>query len=132
MKKLLLFVFTIAFFTIAVSAQKKITYPVVVSFNSICCGVPDNAPVMQLIKTFKRQNRIRSISVDRIGPMGREGEYYLAFRLKEMSRSQKTKFIRELKRIVPTMTDKGSADVKENMLIDKNDISRVTISTQQL
>ncbi len=132
MKKILLVVVAIFSLASGTTAQKKATYPVIISFNSVCCGVPSDAPVMKLIKSFKKQNRIRSIAADRVGPMGREGEYYLAFRLKEMSKAQKVKFIRELKRIAPTMTDKGSADIRENVVIDRDDLQRATVSTQQL
>ena len=131
MKKTTLLLFSIMLLTAASFAQKT-TYPVVVSFNSMCCGVPDNAPVMKLVKSFKKQNHIKYISVDNIGPMGREGEYYLAFKLKEMSRSQKAKFIAALKKIAPTMKDKGSADVRENEVIDKGEIGRAAITTKKL
>ena len=48
-------------------AQKNISYPVVVSFNSMCCGVPDNGPVMKLIKSFKKQHKIKRMAADSIG-----------------------------------------------------------------
>jgi hypothetical protein len=114
-------------------AQRLAAYPVVVSFNSMCCGVPDSKPVMDLIRSFKKQHKIKRISVDSIGPMGREGEYYLAFRLKEMSSSQRLKFIQQLKNVVPRMTDRGSAEIKERLIIDKADLgSRTGITTLRL
>lgn len=106
-----------------VNAQQIDTYAVVVSFNSMCCGVPSNEPVLRLVKTFKKQNKIKQVSVDSIGPLGREGEYYLAFRLKEFSKAQKVKFIRQLKNTAATMTDKGSAEIKENETVDKGSLS---------
>lgn len=110
-------------------AQKQNSYPVVASFNSMCCGVPKNAPVKKMVIAFKKQHKIKRVLVDSIGPMGREGEYYLAFRLKELTRSQKLKFIRELKRIAPAMKEQGSVSVEENMLINKADLSsRATIT----
>ena len=122
-----------AVFTTASTAQKINSYPVVVSFLSMCCGVPDSKPVMELIKSFKKQNRIKRIAVDSIGPMGKEGEYYLAFRLKEMSKSQKIKFIQQLKKIAPTMKDRGTASIIENMLVDKSTLySRASITTKIL
>jgi hypothetical protein len=104
-------------------AQKNTTYPVVVSFNSVCCGVPSNEPVMKLVQRFKKQYKIKKISVDRIGPMGREGEYYLAFSLKEFSKAQKILFIQQLKKTAETMKDKGNAEVKENETIDMSAFS---------
>ncbi len=73
------------------------------------------------------------MAADNIGPMGKEGEYYLAFRLKELSKAQKIKFIQQLKKIAPTMVDKGSAEIKENVTVDKAGLSRgATITTQNL
>ena len=110
-------------------AQNSETYAVVVSFNSMCCGVPSNEPVMKLIKRFKKQYKIKQVTVDSIGPMGREGEYYLAFRLKELSKSQKIKFIQQLKKTAEAMKDKGSAEVRENEIVDKAGFSRGTAVT---
>ena len=133
MKKFILSIISIALLTIAAYAQKSNIYPVVVSFNSMCCGVPDNAPVMKLIKNFKKQNRVKRMSVDSIGPMGREGEYYLAFRLKELSKAQKIKFIQQLKKIAPAMVDRGSVEIKENLVVNRADLgSRATITTKHL
>ena len=133
MKKFILSVFSIMLVTIAAHAQKSIFYPVVVSFNSMCCGVPDNAPVMKLISSFKKQNRIKRMAVDHIGPMGKEGEYYLAFRLKELSKAQKIKFIQQLKKLAPAMVDKGSAEIKEGLVVNKADLpARTTITTRNL
>ena len=123
MQKFLLSFFSAAVLTTAAFAQKVNSYPVVISFNSICCGVPDSGPIIKLISSFKMQNRIKRIAVDSIGPMGKEGEYYLAFRFKELSKAQKIKFIRQLKKIVPAMVDKGSAAIKENVTVNKADLS---------
>ena len=128
MKKIILSVLIVLVSTV-IYAQKSNFYPVVVSFNSMCCGVPDNAPVLKLVKNFKKQYRIKRMAVDHIGPMGREGEYYMAFRLKELSRAQKLRFIQQLKKLAPTMTDKGSAEIRENLVVNKADLSSMTTIT---
>ncbi len=84
-------------------------YAVVISFGSIGTGVPDAKPLETYISKFKRDNKIKIISADRIGPFGREGEYKLCFRLSEFSTSQKTEFINSLKNVVATLNDKGYA-----------------------
>jgi hypothetical protein len=133
MQKLFAVIFSIFVMATNTNAQQKNTYPVLVSFNSMCCGVPSNEPVMKLINNFKKQNKIKKVAVDSIGPMGREGEYYLAFRLKEFSKLQKIKFIQQLKKIVPTMKEQGSADVKENETVNKADLSsRVSVTVINL
>ncbi len=133
MYRFIIAILFIAMATTGARAQKIYSYPVIVSFNSMCCGVPDSRPVMKLVRSFKKQYKIRRIAVDSIGPMGKEGEYYLAFRLKEMTQAQKIKFIGQLKKIVPTMVDRGSADIKENTTINKSDLSsRAGITTIKL
>ena len=132
MKNLFIAIFSLVVFTTSATAQKSTTYPVIVSFNSMCCGVPDNAPVMKLISKFKKQNKIKSVLVDSIGPFGREGEYYLAFRLTEMNKMQKAKFIEQLKKTSKTMKDKGSAEVRENETVDVNGSSRVPVTVTKI
>lgn len=104
-------------------AQKSITYPVVVRFGSFCCGVPSSAPVKKLVKNFKKQYKIKQVAVDSIGPMGREGEYYLAFRLKEFSKSQRAKFIQQLTKTATTMKEQGNAEIMKNETVIKTDLS---------
>ena len=129
MKKISFFLLLSILLSAVAFAQNSETYAVVVSFNSVCCGVPSNEPVMKLIKSFKKQYKIKKIAVDSIGPMGREGEYYLAFRLKEFSKSQKIKFIQQLKKTAVTMKDEASAEVRENETVDKAGFSRGTTVT---
>ena len=130
MQKIFFAICLTAALSTAAFAQNRTTYPVVVSFNSMCCGVPSNTPVLKLIKSFKKQYKIKQVAVDSIGPMGREGEYYLAFRLKEFSKAQKIKFIQQLKKTAASMKEQGSAEIKENETINKADLSsRTTITT---
>ena len=129
MQKLIISLFTVFMFAATAKSQEAAPYPVVVSFNSMCCGVPADTPLMNMIKKFKKQYKIKQVIADRIGPMGREGEYYLAFRLKEFSKAQKIKFIQQLKKTAATMKDQGSADIRENETIDKAGLSRGTTVT---
>ena len=126
MQKLLVSFFAFVLLTSTAHAQQTDTYPVIVSFNSVCCGVPSDTPLMNMIKSFKKQYKIKQVTADKIGPVGREGEYYLAFRLKELSKAQKVKFIQQLKRTAATMKDQGNAEVRENETVDKAGLSRGT------
>ncbi len=86
-------------------------YPVVISFGSIGTGVPDAKPLEDYISKFKKENNIKTIIADKIGPFGREGEYKLCFKLSEFSKDQKSKFIASLKDVVANLKDKGYATV---------------------
>jgi hypothetical protein len=126
--KSLVFILFISIFSLSSFAQQKknkeksLYYPVVVQFHSVCCGVPTDKPLIQYITTFKKANKIQKINAIKISPMGREGEYYLAFSLKEMNRRQKFLFRNKLKTIVDKMKDKGNASVEENVNIFKSEL----------
>jgi len=108
----------------------SVKYPVVIKFQSICCGVPDDAPLNEMIKKFKKQYKIKTLIATRIGPMGKEGEYYLAFSLKGLTAKQKLNFKKKIRSLVPTMKDNGVAALEENISINAADLpSRATSTT---
>lgn len=65
--------------------------------------------------------------------MGREGEYYMAFPLKELSKKQIILFIKQVDVASLIMKDKGSCTTEQNMVIDKESLSsRTTILKKSL
>jgi hypothetical protein len=121
--------------TIPVIAQdttKVTTYPLVISFQSICCGVPSDSTLKSFILSFKKKNKIKKIVAKHIGPMGREGEYKLAFPLKELTKKQATNFISKIKKIKPLPTENGKLSFEENSKMDPNSISRRATITDEI
>ena len=115
--KLLIIVFTMT--TTNVKAQNgSVTYPLVASFNSIGTGVPNDAPLVEYITCFKKSNKIKTIVASRIGPLGREGEYKLAFSLKEMNKALQACFIKGVEATAKKMNDRGSALITTNEKIN--------------
>ncbi len=124
-KKLLLtLVGCVLLLTLMAQKQDSTVYPVVVQFQSFCCGVPDDKPLKEFICTFKKQHKIKKITAWHIGPMGREGEYWLAFPLTEMNAQQADLFKQQVKAIAATLKDKGGAVVEENLIVNPADLSR--------
>jgi len=116
-----LFVFICLLFNTAKAQQQdSITYKAVIHFNSVCCGVPDSKPLTKAIKSFKKTHRIKSIRAITIGPIGKEGEYLLAFPLKGMSKSKQIALIKQMKTATSKMTDKGNAVLEDNETIVKS------------
>ncbi len=112
-----IFTFFLIITSFVVRSQTKdsiISYPLVVKFNSECCGVPDGSPLRKAIVKFKKKQHLKSIESFKIGPFGREGEYMIAFTLKEMNKKQKTAFIKMIKVTTPAMKDKGYAVFEED------------------
>lgn len=102
-------------------------YPIVLKFSSIGMGVPRDEPLRNCINSFKKKNKVKKILAKRIGPMGKEGEYWLAFSLKELTKKQKTNFKGQLKTATAKMTDKGKVDYEENVKIISSELGRATI-----
>jgi len=112
-----LFILLTCLFLIKTSAIAQQKYPVVVQFNSHCCGVPSDTPLIKYIKTFRKQHHRKSLSAIRIAPMGREGEYWLAFSLSTMKQANRIRFIQGLETLIPTMTDQGSVQLVKDLEI---------------
>jgi len=108
-----------------VSAQKKdsaLSYPIVVKFQSTCCGVPNGEPLRKMVLTFKKKNKLKSIISYQIGPLGREGEYIVAFPLAEMNSKQQQLFIKKLYKVVPILKDKGYATIENPFSVMSHDL----------
>ena len=63
--------------------------------------------------------------------MGKEGEYYIAFQLTELSKKQVTLFIKQIDDAVIKMKDKGRATTEQNMAVDKESLSSRTTTTKK-
>ena len=126
MKSLLLIAALILSVTQPLTAQtiEKTTYPMVISFQSQCCGVPSDSAVRKFIVSFKKKYKIKKITAYHIGPMGREGEYYLAFTLNELSKKKAGYFISKIKKIKPLRSDRGTFSFREKLEIDPELISK--------
>ena len=129
--KLRIFIATLALIVVQTSiaqTETKTVYPVTVSFQSVCCGVPTDSSIRSFITSFKKKYKIKTITGYHIGPMGREGEYYLGFRLSELSKKQAAAFISKIKYIKKLTSDKGLLSFKEKLEINTASISqRATI-----
>jgi hypothetical protein len=130
MKKII--VLTLLFFITMNSIAQTNKYRVVVKFGSMCCGVPSNKPLLDYVATFKKKNKIKKLVCDSIGPMGREGEYDMAFTLKELKKTQVEIFVKEITALATTMKEKGYANVEENVEVNKSEIGRATIQKRNL
>ena len=113
---------------LANAEDHPVIYRYVIQFNSECCGVPDASPLMKAIQVFKKKNKIKKITYFLISPMGKEGEYHMAFPLTELSKKQTSLFIKQMDLLAETLKDKGSAITEKNMVVDKSTLSsRTTI-----
>ncbi len=130
MKKIL--VLSLCFFMVMSCIAQTNKYRIVIKFGSMCCGVPDNKPLLDYIVAFKKKNKIKKIAYDSIGPMGKEGEYDMGFTLKELKKKQVAMFVKEVTTLATTMKEQGYTNVEENVEIDKTSLGRATIQKKNL
>lgn len=111
----------------SICAQTNIDqkFPLVIEFVSYCCGVPDNKPIINFARSFRRKYKTKAISAYKIGPAGKEGEYYLAFPLKELNKNQVKSFIKGIERVTITPEDKGGLIYQKNYTIDSSHFSKL-------
>jgi hypothetical protein len=93
--------------------QKKDTYALVVSFISKGSGIDHKAQakIDSLVQNFPKKPTFE------ICRMGREGETFYLFRLKELAKHEQKKFIKEVK---DQISDKEMVHVEENKLFESN------------
>ena len=125
-------ILTLIFFITQSSIAQTNKYRVVVKFGSMCCGVPSNKPLLNYIATFKKKNKVKKIVCDNIGPMGKEGEYDMAFTLKELNKKQIEVFVKDVTALATTMKEQGYTNVEENIEIDKASLGRASIQKKNL
>lgn len=97
------------------------TYPLVVAFHSICCGVPSEQPVKDYVVNFRKENNIDSIKLILISPLGKEGEFRLVFPLTELTSKQKKNFIEGMMKVEKLKDDPGTLEFVTDMEIKKEE-----------
>ncbi|WP_445431190.1 hypothetical protein [Chryseobacterium indoltheticum] len=131
MKKIIL---TIAVFSCTFFFAQKSENYIEISYNSICCGTPSSAPVMNYIKSF--QGKKNTLEIYRQSRLGREGEYKLFIGIDALSKSKKTKFIKGLEAAINSQNKSrnensdGIVDFNSQTLVKKeklNTLNNLTI-----
>ncbi|WP_404986624.1 hypothetical protein ACI513_06150 [Chryseobacterium sp. M5] len=123
MKKLFL---TIAVFSCAFFFAQKSENYIEISYNSICCGTPSSAPVMNYINRFQGKKNI--LEIYRQSRLGREGEYKLFIGIDALSKSKKAKFIKGLEATINSQNK--SRNENSDGIVDFN--SRTIIKKEKL
>jgi len=77
------------------------------------------AAVTDFIRSFQKKNKTKEIKIDTIDRRGKEGEYSLGLRLKELSQTQKKIFIQQIKKVRKQKGDPGIIQYEENVTFDK-------------
>jgi hypothetical protein len=106
---------------IAASSQNNAgrKFPMAVQFASHCCGVPSDSAVVNFVKCFKKKFKLESISAHKLGPAGREGEYYLAFPLEELNNKQRELFVKEIACVKIAPGDKGGINFEKDFTVNE-------------
>ena len=119
-------VLTFLMMNVFAQTENEQTYKVSVYFGSFAEGVPSEKPLITFLEKFKKENKLACICADRIGPLGREGEYKLAFALDGMSKRKTDKFIKQITEVAATMNERGQATVNLDDKINLSELSERT------
>ncbi|MBK8712192.1 MAG: hypothetical protein IPL97_10030 [Niastella sp.] len=122
MKKLFLTGIFILGMNIMMNAQ-TMKFPATVMFTSECCGVPTDSSILKMIQHFKKQYHIKTISWYHIGPLGREGEYNMAFPLTELKAAQKRIFIKKMQKLTLAPSGPGHLTLSTDYILEKSTLS---------
>ena len=119
---------------VSASAQDSTkTYPAVIHFRSECCGVPNAQPLYDYLKKFRKTYGTGRFTVDKIGPLGREGEYNLAIRFPALKASRKKLLLNKLNQITAGLPGKGKAElVEDEALNTRSGDGRATLTTRRI
>ncbi|WP_312079135.1 hypothetical protein [Chryseobacterium sp.] len=128
MKKILLIfgIFTSAIFF----AQKSQNY-YQIAYNSICCGPPSTAPVLNYIDAFQAKNKSKNIEIFRQSGLGREGEFKLFVGIECISKSKRKKFVSGLEAAVNQQNatkdngSQGNVDFSSTETITKDALTKL-------
>ena len=132
MKKIVLTTLILCLLVPLAKAQ-TMKFPATLMFTSECCGVPSDSSVLKMIRHFKKQYKIKTISWYHIGPLGKEGEYNMAFPLTELKAAQKRIFIKKLRKLTLFVGGPGHLTLSTDYILDKSSLSgRSKIEKQKL
>jgi len=110
-------------------------YDLYLHFGSKAAGPPSDKIFIEYLNKFENQYQIKVDKIDKIGPLGREGEYDLGIVLNSWNETQKRQFIDGVKKIVWNKVETNSTgyvQISENIkMADLDDYKKARISTYE-
>lgn len=113
-----------------VLAQKNENY-VEIGYSSICCGTPSTDPVMNYVNQFQKKNKTKSFEILQQPGLGREGEFNLYISTSQLSKTQKTSFIKGLQSAISSQNTErkensdGTVNFQETKMVTKGDLAKI-------
>jgi hypothetical protein len=96
--------------------------PLVVQFNSFCCGVPDEQPLQEAIHQVLVNEKKSGILAWKLSPMGKEGEYWICFQTDRTFRSLKHKLIDAIEEVAKQPQERGGITLDSNLNFQQRSI----------
>jgi len=121
--KLLMVFVACLVYTSSIARQDSSRYALILDFYSIGTGTPGDQPLKDFITTYRKKNKLKTLTATRVGGLGREGEYAILFPLKELTVKQKQQFITALSKALPGLKAKeemGGIHLNQNQVFDTN------------
>ncbi|WP_228453659.1 hypothetical protein [Chryseobacterium aquaeductus] len=102
-----------------------------ISYSSICCGTPSTDPVMNYLSQFQKKNKTKSFEILQQSGLGREGEFNLYVGYDQLSKTQKTSFIKGLQTAINSQNTKrnqssdGLVNFTSSKIVTKADLASI-------
>lgn len=113
-----------------VLAQKNENY-VEIGYSSICCGTPSTDPVMNYVNQFHKKYKTKPFEILQQPGLGREGEFNLYISTSQLSKTQKTSFIKGLQSAISSQNTErkensdGTVNFQETKMVTKGDLAKI-------
>jgi len=128
MKKIIV---TIALLSFGLFFSQKSQNYFEISYSSICCGTPSTGPVTSYLSQFQKKNKTKAFEVFQQPGLGREGEFNLYIGVDQLSKSQKTIFMKGLKTAISSQNTKrnesrdGIVYFESSKTVTKSDLASI-------
>jgi hypothetical protein len=100
----------------------KKPFPLVMQFNSYCCGVPDEQPIRDAIHELLIREKKSKLIAWKLAPMGKEGEYWICFQSDRTYRSLQHKLIDAIEAVTMQRQERGGITLDSNIILQRTSI----------
>lgn len=118
--------------------NQHITYPLAISFGSMCCGTPSDEFLKNFIINYNKKNKIR-MTAYKAGGCGKEGEFVIFIDPNKMKASTQNKMTIQLEKTVALQNKKnrnadsssGTLELLKNVKASQYEHCRIKIKKWQ-
>lgn len=100
----------------------KKPFALVIKFNSVCCGVPDEQPLRDVIHQIVSDEDESGFIGWKLSPMGKEGEYWICIQGDRKFRSLQSKLTDAVSELAKQPQERGGISLDSNFVLQSSSI----------